>query len=1022
MHKYGENIMKNLSFLTLFAFLSIGFVVADEPVDEDVEVVTEATMSEDTSDASEDEDVQELGRVSVTGSRIKRVDIEGASPLITITRADIDNAGFQTVYDAVSNLTQNTGSVNGENFQAGFNASLQPINLRDFGPGRTLVLVNGKRTADYPFPYNGESASFNWGAIPLAAVERIEVLTSGASSIYGSDAVAGVVNVILVDGLERQTARVVAGAGVNKGSGGETLNLEFAGGGFGERYSYTYALEYYDEQQVPISSRSEHDSYLDAADGGLPSRGLLMRDTYSFFNPSLPGFGFNHYTPDQLIYGMDAVDNPALGTTATAGKTCAMAGSEYFRPTEEQIGNYVWYANGDWCAIDTSSNGSLTNERTRTAAFLSGTYELTDGVEAYAKIVMLETDTIGVLDNLFTPFEWVSGPQPYGSVDSVWLRNITTDPNTGSYAFTPGYSAMMDVRFQKIFPGVYRGSSYEEETQTVDVGLRGVLNNGFEWDMSYTENTYDVVQTGRNFLRSALFDKIHNIGGVDGFGNPCVLDQSVLLDGDPSNGEVDDWYGIYGYGASYNQANCYDWDWYLSAQTQDEVEALRVDNVEPADAFSEFFVASITGDLMQMAYGPLSFAAVVEQQTKGYEVNLSPLNKAGELWGIGGVDGGGERDRTAVGVELNIPAAENLLINISTRWDEYDDAVVQVDRRTAGASMEWRPKDNVLVRASWSESFKAPDLPYSFVGERRFYTGQTDYWSCFVDGQFGDTGSGCGGTYGIINIDGITTGNLGLKEEEGDSYAVGVVWEPMDRMVVTVDAFHIQLGDIVATKSLSQMVLDEAVCRARETGAVLDAFPAYPASYCTQVKNNIIRGGKDFTAPEGSITAIYETPVNIAGQEFLGIDTAVSYAWVTDKAGDFNVSVFSSHQIDLKYAEDVGDPLISYMNNVYTPRSRQSLRFGWSRGDWGAGMSVLRVGHMETYSRKASPYFNTNLTVNYDLTQDSFIAFTVTNLFDAIPDSDDAYDSGSSFYPYGFNSFRYPRFGPEAYLVYQMRF
>ena len=271
MHIYGENIMKNLSFLTLFAFLSVGFVVADEPVDEDVEVVAEATMSE-SSDAAEDEDVQELGRVSVTGSRIKRVDIEGATPLITITRADIDNAGFQTVYDAVSNLTQNTGSVNGENFQAGFNASLQPINLRDFGPGRTLVLVNGKRTADYPFPYNGESASFNWGAIPLAAVERIEVLTSGASSIYGSDAVAGVVNVILVDGLEKQTARVVAGAGVNQGSGGETLNLEFAGGGFGERYSYTYALEYYDEQQVPISSRSEHDSYLcllytsDAAD------------------------------------------------------------------------------------------------------------------------------------------------------------------------------------------------------------------------------------------------------------------------------------------------------------------------------------------------------------------------------------------------------------------------------------------------------------------------------------------------------------------------------------------------------------------------------------------------------------------------------------------------------------------------------------------------------------------------------------------------------------------------------------
>ena len=1020
MHIYGENIMKNLSFLTLFAFLSVGFVVADEPVDEDVEVVAEATMSE-SSDAADDEDVQELGRVSVTGSRIKRVDIEGATPLITITRADIDNAGFQTVYDAVSNLTQNTGSVNGENFQAGFNASLQPINLRDFGPGRTLVLVNGKRTADYPFPYNGESASFNWGSIPLAAVERIEVLTSGASSIYGSDAVAGVINVILVDGLERQTARVVAGAGVNKGSGGETLNLEFAGGGFGERYSYTYALEYYDEQQVPISSRSEHDSYLDANDGGLPSRGLLIRDTYQFFNPSLPGFGFNHYTPDQFIRGLDAVENPSLGTTPTAGLSCSDAG-DYFRPTEEQIGNYVWYANGDWCAIDTSANGSLTNERKRVAAFLSGTYEISDSVEAYAKIVQLETDTIGVLDNLFTPFEWVAGPQQYGSVDSVWLRNVTTDPNTGSFAFTQGYSAMMDFRIQKIFPGVYRGSSYDEEVTTVDFGLRGVLNNGYEWDMSYTENTYDVVQTGRNFLRSALFNKIHNIGGVDGFGNPCVLDQAVLLDGDPSNGEVDDWYGIYAYGAAYNQANCYNWDWYLSANTQEEVEALRVDNIEPADAFSEFFVASITGDLMQLPYGPLSFAAVVEQQTKGYAVNLSPLNKAGELWGIGGVDGGGERDRNAVGIEIAIPASENLLIGLSTRYDEYDDAVVNVDRRTAGATLEWRPADNVLVRASWSESFKAPDLPYSFVGERRFFTSQTDYWSCFVDGQFGEDGIGCSG-YGIINIDGITTGNLGLKEEEGDSYAIGVVWEPMDRMVVTVDAFHIQLGDIVATKSLSQMVLDEAVCRAREGGAVLDRFVDYPASYCEQVKNNIIRGGKDFSAPEGGITAIYETPVNIAGQEFLGVDTSVIYSWVTDAAGDFNVSLFSSHQIDLKFAEDIGDPLLSYMNSVYIPRSRQSMRFGWTRGDWGAGVSVLRVGHMEGNDGvKNSPYFNTNFTVNYDLSQDSFLAFTVTNVFDAIPDSDDAYDTGSSFYPYGFNSFQYPRFGPEAYLVYQMRF
>jgi len=161
-------INKNLFLLT--AILSVGMLYADNPGEDvasapeveetaEAEVVAneEQVVSEaSVSTASAEDGVQELGRVAVTGSRIKRVDVEGATPLITITRSDIEAQGFQTVYDAVSNLTQNTGSVNGENFQAGFNGSLQPINLRDFGPGRTLVLVNGKRTADYPFPYNGE--------------------------------------------------------------------------------------------------------------------------------------------------------------------------------------------------------------------------------------------------------------------------------------------------------------------------------------------------------------------------------------------------------------------------------------------------------------------------------------------------------------------------------------------------------------------------------------------------------------------------------------------------------------------------------------------------------------------------------------------------------------------------------------------------------------------------------------------------------------------------------------------------
>ena len=184
----------NKYFLSLFFVATFSLV----SVAQDSE---EVVASEEVSESS-DEDVEDVGRVTVTGSRIKRTDIEGASPLLVITRDDIDNAGFNTVFDAVSSLSQNTGETVGEQFQAGFNPNINAINLRDFGPGRTLVLVNGKRMADYPYPYNGEASSFNYASIPLAVVDRIEVLAAGASSIYGSDAIAGVINVITIDGLE----------------------------------------------------------------------------------------------------------------------------------------------------------------------------------------------------------------------------------------------------------------------------------------------------------------------------------------------------------------------------------------------------------------------------------------------------------------------------------------------------------------------------------------------------------------------------------------------------------------------------------------------------------------------------------------------------------------------------------------------------------------------------------------------------------------------------------------------------
>ena len=127
----------------------------------------------------------------------------------------------------------------------GGNRSDNQLNLRDFGPGRTLVLVNGLRRANYPYPSGEGDASFNWNRIPIGIVERIEILTSGASAVYGADAVAGVVNIILVDGIEDTSVQVRVGAHqpFTNRSAGESVNIEISGGQYFDNGSMVWGVE-----------------------------------------------------------------------------------------------------------------------------------------------------------------------------------------------------------------------------------------------------------------------------------------------------------------------------------------------------------------------------------------------------------------------------------------------------------------------------------------------------------------------------------------------------------------------------------------------------------------------------------------------------------------------------------------------------------------------------------------------------------------------------------------------------------
>jgi iron complex outermembrane receptor protein len=225
----------------------------------------------------------DIEEVVVTGSRIPRAGQEAATGVTVVSAADLENQGFRNVYDALNQQTQNTGFTQGADFGNTFTPAANAINLRGLGPNHTLVLINGRRVADYPTAYDGQVNFVNLANIPSAAIERIEILNGGASGIYGSDAIAGVANVIL---KERATGLSVnVKAGTTEHGGGDNGRLQLVGGNQTDRLSTVFALEF--SKTDPIWSRQRDFMSSSTLAGATPTNvwSMMNLDTGAYINP-----------------------------------------------------------------------------------------------------------------------------------------------------------------------------------------------------------------------------------------------------------------------------------------------------------------------------------------------------------------------------------------------------------------------------------------------------------------------------------------------------------------------------------------------------------------------------------------------------------------------------------------------------------------------------------------------------------------------------------------------------------------
>ncbi|MGH8214882.1 MAG: TonB-dependent receptor plug domain-containing protein, partial [Rhodanobacteraceae bacterium] len=220
-----------------------------------------------------------LQEVVVTGSRIPRSEIEGPAPVVTITAQDIQRRGFASVPDLMTSLTQNLGALDNNQFTDGFSPGAQAVDLRGLGPNHTLVLVNGRRIADYPQSYDGNSNFTDISNIPTALIDRVEILSGSASAVYGSDAISGVINFILKKKVDGTTLTYRAGGTQHGGGGSQRLDIT---SGFSKgKFDAVFGLELVDKHPLWAFQRSFTDSRLDSpADPSdiIASRNFIRTD------------------------------------------------------------------------------------------------------------------------------------------------------------------------------------------------------------------------------------------------------------------------------------------------------------------------------------------------------------------------------------------------------------------------------------------------------------------------------------------------------------------------------------------------------------------------------------------------------------------------------------------------------------------------------------------------------------------------------------------------------------------------
>lgn len=755
------------------------------------------TSSHDTTQAAQ-EKARALAPVTVSGSLINNAQIQTATPTFTITSQQIEELGFDNVEQTLQNSVLAVGAVQGEASSGSFTQGAQTFSLNQLPPGFTLVLVDGRPLAPFGELYNGTSTFHNISNLPSSMVDHIDIMPGGASSIYGSSAMAGVVNIVTKSHMNGMELSGEVKGYARGGHSERKVTLTF-GHDFG-KLDVLGSLHY--SNRSPLWAYQRDLTRSTANNPVPPAVPKAVAEIFGYgFSPDPHSHTQRYVSPPN---GCGAMSHLYHGTILESGNP-----DDPDRP-------------GTYC-------GTYFEEAYRT---LSSKTQHYDGLLKLKYKLNPHTRLYADLMANYEKKRYVSSP-PHWDTDHFpgAVDDKIEDAATGEV-----------LRFYKRFApeelpggifGPARAYSQNNLLSNIDVGANGSFGNSdWLWNVYY-QHASDRTRYNKPLWLASV---------VNGFFQKKFMGPKVGVDPDT---------GYSMYNIDYNA--------FFTPVTAAQSKAMIYNNHGIAKSWVNNTRLVINNPYwFELPGGHAGFAALMEFGGQAWYEPVDPNMAAGLVWGHAATAGGGRRQHQGMAFELNLPVLKMVTLDLSGREDRYKIKTADAKKKfTWKAGIEFRPIDTLLIRGNYATSFKAPDMAGVFLGPSTSFSNETDYYQCDLAEAAG-TASNCDG----FEVDILKThkGNPDLKPTTAKSWTTGVVWAPTPALSFNVDYLHIAIANQTVLESADELLLNESRCRRglldmnlphcqealsqikRDVSGTITGITAFYANRAKQTVNSITAG------------------------------------------------------------------------------------------------------------------------------------------------------------------------------------